>query len=441
MIEKSLKSVSLQSQTILPMLTLRVTQDTFFKQSTQPSETLLINQKAFVAANSIFHVKSCFKQSRHISVQLDEEIDPIGKLGFFFEDHIQIEEVRGVWLTNVDSDILNSKANIIAGFQKLKDLGFNTIYSVVWNRGFTLYPSPVAEKFTGAKVAEQFKDRDLLAEIITAAQPHHFRVIPWFEYGLMNPEGSPLDKNKPEWTTHKNTGEKIEDGNCWLNPCHPEVQQFMTELIVQVVEKYDIDGVQLDDHFGMPASMGFDDFTKQLYHAETGGANPSLNPDSSLWKKWRINKVTSLLRQVFTAVKAKKKDCIISISPNPLEFSSRKFLADWRTWEQEGLAEELVLQLYNRTPLIFQQELEKSEVKDAHNHIPTVIGIITGQKPDDKRVSIEKIKAEVQETRDRDFAGFSFFFFGSLFDLVFEDETPDSRKQVFADLLSINQFV
>ncbi len=423
------------------MLTLRVTQNTFFKQSTEPSETLLINQKAFVEANSIFHIKSYFKQSRHIFVQLAEQIPPLGKSGFFFEDHIQIEEVRGVWLTNVDSDILDSEANITAGFQQLKNLGFNTIYPVVWNRGFTLYPSPVAEEFIGKKVADQFKERDLLAEIITAAKTHHFRVIPWFEYGLMTPENSPLDKNKPEWITRKNTGEKIEDGNCWLNPCHPEVQQFMTELIAHVVEKYDIDGIQLDDHFGMPASMGFDDFTKQLYRDETGGANPTSNPNSSLWKKWRINKVTNLLRQVFTAVKAKKEDCIISISPNPLGFSTRKFLADWHSWEREGLAEELVLQVYNRTPLIFEQELQMPEVKDARNHIPTVIGIITGQRPEDKRVSIAKIKAEVEETRDRDFAGFSFFFFGSLFDLGFEDETPKIRKQAFADLLSINQFV
>lgn len=425
------------------MLTLRTTQDTFFKQSTEPSETLLINQKAFVAANSNFSIKSYFKRGRHIYVRLDEEVSPLGKSGFFFEEHIQIEEMRGVWLTNIDSDILDSEANIIAGFQKLKDLGFNTIYPVVWNKGFTLYPSSVAKDFIGIEVADRFKNRDLLAEIIKAAKTHHFRVIPWFEYGLMTPENSPLDRTKPEWITHKNgsTNEKIEDGNCWLNPCHPEVQEFMTKLIAHVVEKYNVDGVQLDDHFGMPASMGFDAFTKKLYQNETGGADPSLNPDSHRWKKWRTDKVTNLLRQVFTAVKAKKDDCIISISPNPLDFSTRKYLANWQTWELEGLAEEIVLQVYNRTALVFQQELEKPEIKAARNHIPTIIGITTGQKPTSKRVSIKKIKVEVQETRDRDFAGFSFFFFGSLLDLVFDTETSKEREKVFAQILSVNQFV
>jgi uncharacterized lipoprotein YddW (UPF0748 family) len=50
-----------------------------------------------------------------------------------------MEEIRGVWLTNADSDILQSRENIRKGFAQLKALEFNTIYQVVWQRGYTLY--------------------------------------------------------------------------------------------------------------------------------------------------------------------------------------------------------------------------------------------------------------------------------------------------------------
>ena len=41
-----------------------------------------------------------------------------------------------------------------------------------------------------------------------------------------------------------------------MNPLHPHVQDFMVGLVTDAVRDYDIDGVQLDDHFAAP--NGFD---------------------------------------------------------------------------------------------------------------------------------------------------------------------------------------
>lgn len=152
----------------------------------------------------------------------------------------------------------------------------------------------------------------------------------------------------------------------------------MADLIAEAVEEYEIDGVQLDDHFGMPAEMGYNMKTLKLYNNETHAVDPRKNPDSAHWKQWRTNKVTKLLEKIFNAVKAKKQDCIIPISPNPLGFSRKKILADWAKWENDGLIEELVLQVYRDNVPVFENELDKLEVKKARNHIPTVIGILTG---------------------------------------------------------------
>ena len=52
-------------------------------------------------------------------------------------------ELRGVWLTNVDSEMLSSRAAIAEAMQFLADHHFNAVLPVVWNDGVALYPSAI----------------------------------------------------------------------------------------------------------------------------------------------------------------------------------------------------------------------------------------------------------------------------------------------------------
>jgi uncharacterized lipoprotein YddW (UPF0748 family) len=435
------------------MLTLRITQDTFAKLSTKQARDLPDNQKLFVdveGQGKDLKIKSYLKQDNHVLVQLHEPLGNLGKSVFFFAGHIQIEEIRGVWITNIDSNILNSKENIKVGLSKLKEAGFNTLYPVVWNKGFVFFQSNFADntvdadtaKLRSANLQQLLAGRDILAEIIEINQSlgKPFRIIPWLEYGLMVPPNSALASSKPAWLMTTNTGEKVVNDSAWLNPTKPEVQKFFENLVSELVQNYDIEGVQLDDHFGMPKSIGFDNFTTGLFKGENpGAADPISNPNSEKFKTWRKNKVTELLRLIFNTTKSVKKDCIISISPNPLAFSIDNFLADWQAWEQEGIAEEIVLQVYRPSLSAFNGEIIKAEVETARKHIPTVIGILSGLKG--KRVGLNLIRRQTQATRDRDFAGFSYFFYGSLFDLGADGDTPESRQAEFATLLDSDRFV
>ena len=443
------------------MLTLKITQDTFAKTSPAFSETLSSNQKQFISAGKELKFKSYIKKDNHYLVKLENLLGSLGQTVFFFEKHIQVEEIRAVWITNIDSDILKSKDNIREGLTKLKDSGFNTLYPVVWNKGFTFFQSSLIDNTPDSDEAKlrivglekELAGRDILAEIIEVNQDlgNHFRVIAWFEYGLMLLPNSPLVAAKPEWLmlTNAVTDKRIFDGKYWLNPTHPEVQKFLTGLIGEVVENYEIDGIQLDDHFGIPRSMGFDAFTLGLFNKDNPGAADLLkNPNMEKFKTWRKEKVTESLRLIFNTVKKIKDDCIVSISPNPLDFSIQNILADWKAWEKEGIIEELALQVYrtqensfNKNMLAFAGEIDKLEVQNARNHIPTIIGILTGLKPDKRRVSLNLIREQTEATRDRDFAGFAYFFYGSVFDLGFDRDTPQNRKIAFDKLLSTDQFV
>ncbi|MDY7014583.1 MAG: family 10 glycosylhydrolase [Cyanobacteriota bacterium] len=346
-------------------------------------------------------------------------------------------ELRGVWLTNIDSDVLFSREKLSGAIATLKQLNFNTLYPTVWNWGYTLYPSEVARREIGIALdpTPGLQGRDILTETIQQGQAKGLSVIPWFEFGFMAPADSELAKRHPQWLTQRRNGETVwvEGGvhnRVWLNPLRPDVQKFLTDLIVEIVRNYDIDGIQFDDHFGYPSDFGYDDFTVELYKQEHNGQEPPADFKNPEWIRWRAGKITDYMKQLFAAVKAVKNDVIVSLSPNPQEFSLESYLLDWQTWERLGLIEELIVQVYRDDLSRFSAELAHSAVQQAKNHIPVAIGVLSGLKG--RFVPIEQMREQVQMTRDRGFAGISFFFFESLWN--YASETPQQRQSAFQQL-------
>ena len=346
-------------------------------------------------------------------------------------------EIRGVWLTNIDSDVLFSPQNTENAIASLQELNFNTLYPTVWNWGYTLYPSQVAEKVTGIKIdpVEGLQNRDVLQEIIEQGHKAKMSVIPWFEFGFMAPSDSKLAQLHPEWLTQRLNGDTIWwEGNVhqrvWLNPIHPEVQKFITDLVVEIVSNYDLDGIQFDDHFGYPSDFGYDNYTVKLYQEEHNGQLPPSNPKNPEWIQWRADKITNYLEDLFHTIKAIKQNVIISVSPNPQEFSLENFLLDWEKWERKGLIEELILQVYRDNLNSFAGELNQPEVKAAKEHIPVGIGVLSGLKG--RPVDFNLIKGQVNLTRNKKFAGVSFFFYESLWN--FGPETVKQRQLNYQSL-------
>jgi uncharacterized lipoprotein YddW (UPF0748 family) len=127
------------------------------------------------------------------------------------------------------------------------------------------------------------------------------------------------------------------------------------------------------------------------------------------------------MKRIFAAVKARNQNCLISVAPNPQRVSYDLFLADWKTWERQGLIEELILQVYRNDLKVFISELEYPEVQAARQHIPVSIGILSGLK--NRYVPIGQIQNQVQATRNRGFAGVSFFFYETLWNLAKEKQS------------------
>lgn len=354
-------------------------------------------------------------------------------------------EIRGVWLTNIDSDVLFYKDKLSDAINRLKSLNFNTLYPTVWNWGYTLYPSKIAAPIVGSPLRlvtptdetldpNLGTDRDVLQEVITQGHKQGMAVIPWFEFGFMAPADSQIAKLYPDWILKRQDGSQIwNEGRhqrVWMNPLHPEVQQFIEDLVLEIITNYDVDGIQFDDHFGFPSQFGYDEFTVKLYQQEHAGQSPPDDFQDSEWIAWRANKITQYMQRIHLAIKKRKPQIVISVSPNPQEFSYKYYLTDWQTWREQGLIEELILQVYRNDLNRFIAEIERPEVEAARQSIPVAIGIITGVKP--QPVPIAQVTEQVEVARNWGFSGVSFFFYESLWNLT--KEPPALRQSVLENI-------
>jgi uncharacterized lipoprotein YddW (UPF0748 family) len=346
-------------------------------------------------------------------------------------------EIRGVWLTNIDSEVLFKRETLKDALDRLADLNFNTIYPTVWNWGYTLYPSRVAEKVTGRAIDphESLKDRDFLKEIISQGHRKKLRIIPWFEFGFMAPADSELAKRHPDWLTQRQDKSVIwwegkVHQRVWLNPLHPQVQNFITDLVSEIITNYDIEGIQFDDHFGYPADFGYDETTIKLYQREHSGQLPPQDYQDKAWIQWRADKITDYMNSLAQTIKKQQPKAIISLSPNPYTFSLESYLLDWQKWQQKNLIDELIVQVYRTNMNAFDWELSQPELQQARESIPVAIGILSGLKG--RPIPMVNITQQVEKSRQENF-GVSFFFYETLWNM--SNESPSYRRRIFREIL------
>ncbi len=349
------------------------------------------------------------------------------------------QEIRGVWITNNDFDTLKERAKVQEAMTQLRRLNFNTIYPVVWNSGYVMYPSAVAQRAGIQPFVFRGSDgHDILADLINQAHRRGLLAIPWFEFGFMAPPTSELALNYPEWLTQKQDGSQTSISAAgevvWLNPFHPQVQQFITNLVVETVTQYDIDGIQFDDHMSLPHEFGYDPYTVALYTQETNNRPPS-NPQDQAWIRWRADKITAFMVQLNQAVKARKPNAIFSVSPNYYDFAYKFQLQDWLAWMRQNIVDELIVQIYRPDLQSFVNNISRAEIQESQQLIPTGIGIMTGLR--NRPVPMAQIQSQVRAAQVRGL-GVTFFYYETLWNSA--PEPPNQRLAGFQSLFPAPAF-
>src|SRR4029079_18274569 len=97
-------------------------------------------------------------------------------------------------------------------------------------------------------------------------------------------------------------------GYLWLDPGEPAAAQYTLDVITDVVRRYDIDGVHIDDYF-YPYPVGGatfpDDSSWQRYGAKTGMSRAD----------WRRDNVNKFVEAMYRSVKSTKSSVRVGISP------------------------------------------------------------------------------------------------------------------------------
>ena len=326
-------------------------------------------------------------------------------------------EIRGVWMTNNDWPMLENRTKVRNAMSQLRSLNFNTIYPVVWNSGYVNFPSAVAARYGIQPFVRRGTDgHDILADLVNQAHGQNLLVIPWFEFGFMVPQTSELATLHPEWLTQTRDGSQVSRGPAgevaWLNPFHSEVQRFLTELVMEAVTNYDIDGVQFDDNLGLPREFGYDTYTKALYQREMKKSVPS-NVADGAWVKWRADKISLFVKQLNQAIKSRKPKAIFSISPNYYDHAYKLTLQDWLNWVRQGFVDEVIMQVYRSDLNSFTAKINRPEIIESQQRVSTAIGILTGLRR--RPVSIEQIKSQTRTAQQRGL-GVSYFYYESLWE-------------------------
>lgn len=331
------------------------------------------------------------------------------------------EPTRGVWVASVGDGALATDDGVSRVVSQAKRCGLDTLFVVTWNRGATLYPSEVMRREFGVAIDPRLAGRDPLRELIDAAHAEGLRVVAWFEFGFScsyrRPDGGPLLAKRPDWAALDARGDLVSrNGFQWMNAFDPRVQDFLLSLLKEVVENYDVDGVQGDDRLpALPNSGGYDPVTVSRYKAEHNGAAPPADDRDPAWTQWRADRLSAFVERAYRELKAIDPGLVVSWSPSVYPWSKENYLQDWPKWARNGWGDLFCPQLYRSDAPAYREEVRKL----AEAQLPGVDrdkiapGILI-DLADGYDLSAETLKAMVAANREFGFDGEVYFYDGGL---------------------------
>ncbi len=380
----------------------------------------------------------------------------------------------GVWICNVDSTVMDSKENIENAMIRIKELGFDSVYPVVWNKEYAFYRSETVRNLFGEKYLNAYGERDVLAEFVELGKKYNLQIFPWFEYGLKvivakgTDEGYELSETgkilqEKGWLTVDQNGkimEKCEWGYCkgYLNPRHPEVIDFLSTMFTEI-SSYEVDGIMIDDHFSLRSTLGFDEMSRNMFlqkyqlkePQKSGRENNDFWHGLNLQETENKNQISpAQMRQMFTvfrkdgvteliallAEKTRAAGKKFILAPGGLiNFSRDKWLQDWLWLAKNRQVDEIIVQAYRYDVTAFTNMINSDCITEARSYLPVGLGLLSGLK-NNNRVDGDLMLKQAKIARQKGY-GISYFFFDTIDSPAIGKETKDQRKQKIQELTEL----
>jgi uncharacterized lipoprotein YddW (UPF0748 family) len=158
-------------------------------------------------------------------------------------------EFRAVWVATVYNIDWPSKAGVDPDAQRRQETGLNAIIFQIRPAADALYESafePWSSHLTGKM--DLNPGYDPLAFAIEEAHFRGMELHAWF-----NPFRAQTNIDKERSANHiantRSDWVKQYGNYLWLDPGNPEARDYTIQVMIDVVKRYDIDGVHIDDYF------------------------------------------------------------------------------------------------------------------------------------------------------------------------------------------------
>ncbi|MEM9295888.1 MAG: family 10 glycosylhydrolase [Planctomycetota bacterium] len=276
-------------------------------------------------------------------------------------------EFRAAWVATVANidwpskpgvPTAQAKQELLAILDRCVELNLNAVILQVRPAADALYPSslePWSEFLTGASGQAPDEPWDPLAFAVEEAHARGLQLHAWFNpYRAMHPSGkTPLAESHMAVTRPDLV--KRYGAYLWMDPGEPEIIEHSLAVMLDVVRRYDVDGIHMDDYFyPYPISeegreLRFPDDISYRKYLDTGGTLTR--------NDWRRKNVDDFVQELYKRTKAMKPHVLVGISPFGISRPGRpefirgfdqyeKLYADAERWLREGWLDYMTPQLY-----------------------------------------------------------------------------------------------
>ncbi len=235
-------------------------------------------------------------------------------------------EFRGAWVATVDNidwpsrrDLSSDQqqAELLKIIETAKSLHLNALVLQVRPSADALYKSPLepwSEYLTGLQGRAPSPEWDPIAFAVKECHERGMELHCWFNpYRAKHPaQQGPMAANSLAVTNPDIV--KSYDRYLWMDPGEKTVQKRSLDVIFDVVKRYDIDGVHIDDYFypypvtdSKKQRVDFPDGPSWTAYRQHGG---NLSRDA-----WRRKNVDDFIHDLYQGVKRIKKHVKVGISP------------------------------------------------------------------------------------------------------------------------------
>ncbi|MBL8173478.1 MAG: family 10 glycosylhydrolase [Bryobacterales bacterium] len=267
----------------------------------------------------------------------------------------QAQQYRAFWADAFHSGY-KSPAEVDQLIENLTAARANAIFVQTRRRADVYYRSEVEPPAQDATLSPNF---DALGYLIERAHRAGIEVHAWAVVYPVWPGtiAPPRDPNhlyyrhgpaappEQQWWTMSSTGVR----GASLDPGHPDVMRYLAKVILEPLEKYDVDGVHLDYiRYPEDASYGYNwKAMERFLRQENRAVIPARNDPQ--FSEFRRKQVTSLMRQIYLRAHALKpavkvSAALITWGNGPLTDAAFRgtdayvtVFQDWVSWMQEGI--------------------------------------------------------------------------------------------------------